>query len=374
MIPLLAQRGYESVIAYDEGDSGLYPQAHMVPGMKSSSRTADGKVEQTLTSLLERERPDVVHLHNVQNAGVVQACAGYGHTVMTAHDYRSVCPANMFYWKNGSEVCTRARGGVACFAVTLNKNCLSRRPRYAAYHYHRVVQYRKHTDSISRVIAPSGRARDRLIRAGVDARQVVVLPYFCPVEPLSQPRPAPERPTITFIGRIAPNKGQEYFIQALGLLPAEVRGVLVGNMTDESERSIRSLAERSGCSERLELRRWASREEIVEIFDSTSVFVFPSLWEETLGIVGLEALARGVPVVASDIGGVNEWLIDGKNGFAVPPKSAEAISRSVKKILSSREVMEAFGAAGISLVREKFAPQRHVDALTRIYEFAAGRS
>lgn len=325
-------------------------------------------------SLLRREKPEVVHVHNVQNVGVVRACSAYGRTVMTAHDYRSVCPANMFYWRNGSKVCTRAGAGPGCFAVTLRRDCLSRRPKYAAYHYRRAKQFSQAAQTFSNVIAPSGRARDRLIRGGMEKDRVVVLPYFCPVVPRENPRPVPERPTITFIGRIAANKGQEYFIEALGQLPQTVRGVMVGNMSDQTESGLNAMAERFGCRDRLELRRWATREEIVQIMDETSVFIFPSLWEETLGIVGLEAMARGVPVVASDIGGVNEWLIDGVNGFSVPPKSASAIAEGVKRILDSHSLMESFGLEGIRLINSKFSPAKHVKELSEVYERASSRN
>ena len=63
----------------------------------------------------------------------------------------------------------------------------------------------------------------------------------------------------------------------------------------------------------------------------SNVLVFPSVWAETLGIVGLEALAHGVPVVASDVGGVREWLDDEKTGFLVPPKSPQAIASAIQQ-------------------------------------------
>jgi glycosyltransferase involved in cell wall biosynthesis len=100
--------------------------------------------------------------------------------------------------------------------------------------------------------------------------------------------------------------------------------------------------------------------------------VFPSLWPETLGIVGIEALSRGVPVVASDLGGVREWCVDGETGVVVPPKDPEAISRAVQRLLDDPEQLAAMGRRGIELIHAKFRPQVHVDQLLGHYEAAAG--
>jgi glycosyltransferase involved in cell wall biosynthesis len=108
----------------------------------------------------------------------------------------------------------------------------------------------------------------------------------------------------------------------------------------------------------------------LELFDQTSVFIFPSLWPETLGIVGIEALSRGVPVVASDVGGVREWCHNGETGYVVPPKDATAIASRVQRLLSDEQQLRAFGERGIELIRKKFHPQHHVDRLVSHYERA----
>jgi glycosyltransferase involved in cell wall biosynthesis len=178
----------------------------------------------------------------------------------------------------------------------------------------------------------------------------------------------PERPTLLFIGRIAPNKGARYFVEALGALPERVRGVMVGNFDDGSRREMLELARSAGCADRLELRPWAGREEVAAAFREASVFVFPSIWPETLGIVGLEALATGVPAVASDIGGVREWLRDGENGYLVPPKDGAAIAARAAPLLEDATLNRAFGLRGQALIRERFSTDWHVGRLLALYQ------
>src|SRR5690606_10448899 len=96
------------------------------------------------------------------------------------------------------------------------------------------------------------------------------------------------------------------------------------------------------------------------------------IWAETLGIVGLEALASGVPVVASDIGGVREWLVPGVTGLLAPPKDSAALAQGMRRILESPALNRRMGEAGLQLIRERFDPERHVAELQQVYRFATG--
>ena len=146
---------------------------------------------------------------------------------------------------------------------------------------------------------------------------------------------------------------------------------MVGNFGEDGEASIKRLAEHFGCDDRLNVEGSAGRGEISSIYARTSVFVFPSLWPETMGIVGVEAMSQGVPLVASDVGGVREWLRDGANGFLLPPKDASAIAERVTQILESPDKMREMGESAIALAGEKFEPQGHVERLLEVYAAAA---
>jgi glycosyltransferase involved in cell wall biosynthesis len=370
LLPMLEARGMRCHYLYADGDPGHWPDSSRVPAVRRPQ--AAKEAYRKVSEVLRRVRPDVVHVHNAQNEGVPAACLDYGPTVLTTHDYRWVCPANTFFYKRTREVCLRTCGP-GCFTTTLHKHCLTPRLNYAVPFYRRVRWAGRNGSRFARVIAPSHGARARYVEAGFPPDRIPVVPYFCPVEPAEAPRPVPARPTITFLGRIAPNKGQEYFVEALGMLPSEVRGVMVGNLGEGGEAAMQALAERFGCADRLELRGWASREEVRQLLDETSVFIFPSLWPETLGIVGLEALSRGVPVVASNLGGTSEWCLEGETGYRVPPKDARAIRDAVLKLIVDEKKLQAFGRRGIDLIRERFLPGTHVNTLSGLYQEAATR-
>jgi glycosyltransferase involved in cell wall biosynthesis len=368
VVPELAQRGYKSHIAFGKGEPGASEYSHHLPEIASASYRSEVTVHYKLTRLLKELKPELVHLHGIQNLAVFQVCLDASQVVMTGHDYRTICPVSNLFYKRTKAICSRVCGPM-CFPITALFHCMTPRPRWASYFYRRCRWIMKNAVRFSHLIAPSTGAKERFIQAGFSPDRVTVNPYFCSLKPAQEPRPVPSQPLITFIGRASDVKGWEYFIDALGKLPDSVRGLIVGNF-DFAHKELKRLAAASGCPDRLEVKNWASREKISGILRKSTVFVFPSIWPETLGIVGLEAMACGVPVVASDVGGVREWLHDGENGILVPPKSGRRIAEAARNLIDDKEMNLRLGAAGLQTIRSHFLPEHHIKILTDVYEKA----
>ena len=367
LIPELERRGHPQAVVFAQGDGTLVGTSYDAPCLSDAGRTADKEGYARLGRILRNESPDVVHLHQTRNVGAIRACLEAAPTVVTGHDYRYLCPTSTFFYRRTEEICQR-RCGPGCFATTLTKRCLTPRPVPAVRYYRLVRWFARNAGRIAAVVAPSEYARGRFIEAGFPEDRVVTLPYFCPIEPFAEPRCPPAVSTVLFIGRVRPVKGYRYFIEALGMLPASVQGIMVGDVTPDQADEVRTLAARFGCADRLQVRPWASREEVAGLYCQATVMVFPSIWAETLGIVGLESLACGVPVVASDVGGVREWLHDGKTGFLVRPKDARGLADAVHKVLDAEDTGFMMGQRGISLVQERFSLGSHIARLEAIYK------
>ncbi|MBW8871019.1 MAG: glycogen synthase [Leifsonia sp.] len=131
----------------------------------------------------------------------------------------------------------------------------------------------------------------------------------------------PDRPAVIFVGRITRQKGLPYLLRAVRLLPPEVQVILCAGAPDTPE----ILAEVSGLVERLQQERggvvWIDRllpnDELRIALTASTVFVCPSIYEP-LGIVNLEAMACGLPVVGTATGGIPEVIVDGVTGRLVP--------------------------------------------------------
>ena len=368
VLPKLEQQGVHSIWVYAEGDASLWRHSISFPALSKPKATHTD--QRALKKHLEALNADVIHIHNIQNADLVETCFSICPTIITNHDYRWICPANNFFFKNDRTVCQKDCGNLGCFTTTLRKHCLTPRPAFALPFYRRIRQMKAGHSQLSHTIAPSPIAAERLIRAGWDQTKITVLPYFCPLEVRYAPRPIPAIPTISYVGRIAPNKGHLSFIRALGQLPSNWQGILAGDIDENVATHLMQEAIKYDCADRLQLKPWANRKEVLEIMDSSTVFIFPSLWEETLGIVALEALSRGVPVVSSNIVGVEHWLNTLKCGISVPPNDAMAIAGAVISLSASDESLIHAGTSGIQLIKDQFSPDVHTTKLLEIYQSA----
>ncbi len=133
---------------------------------------------------------------------------------------------------------------------------------------------------------------------------------------------------------------------------------------------MRRLARRLGVNERVCFTGWLGAEELARELAEASVVVMPSVWPEPFGLVGIEALATGRPVVASCTGGIGDWLEDGVNGLCVKPGDPRALARALNELLSDPVRQLEMGAAGKQMVAARFSRQRHLAALLDAYRTA----
>jgi glycosyltransferase involved in cell wall biosynthesis len=148
------------------------------------------------------------------------------------------------------------------------------------------------------------------------------------------------------------------------------RLVLVG---DGPERPIieRRIAA-SRLAGRAEITGWLKREEVDRQLATVAVQVVPSLWEEPFGLVAAEAMMRGTPVVASDIGGLGEVVEQDRTGMLVPPGDPQALAGALLTLLENRELRRRLGQAGEVRARERYALGPFVERMVGIYRRLAG--
>lgn len=154
------------------------------------------------------------------------------------------------------------------------------------------------------------------------------------------------------VSRLAPEKGVKYFVETAALVAREfpaARFLVVGEGEERSELATQI--------ERLKIKDWVYlagfREDVPELLSAMDVLVLASL-EEAFPISILEAMAAARPVVAADVGGVREAVVDGETGFVVPPRDAGALARAVNELLRDENKRRAFGRTGRTRVVERF--------------------
>lgn len=145
-----------------------------------------------------------------------------------------------------------------------------------------------------------------------------------------------------------------------------VRLTLVGH--GNMERSLKNLAVDLRVDQHVHFTGYMQYEKIPDLLDEIDIFVMPSIESsETFGVAAIEAQAMEIPVVASNIGGVPEALIDGKTGILVEPGNVEQLSCAIIKLIRNRDVMTDMGKAGRQFVLENYDIEKNVLLFEQIY-------
>jgi 1,4-alpha-glucan branching enzyme len=195
------------------------------------------------------------------------------------------------------------------------------------------------------------------IARGIPADLLRIVGY--PVEPSSASVAAVDGADVLFVGRLIDAKGVHVLLDALAALPG-VTAVVAGD--GPARGALESRANELGLSGRVRFTGWITPERRASLFAGSKLFTLPSLWDEPFGIVGVEALGAGLPVVASDAGGVSSWLDDGVTGTLVPRGDAPALASAIDDLLRDDELRVRYGTAAPSNLG-RYTMDRHLDAL-----------
>lgn len=183
----------------------------------------------------------------------------------------------------------------------------------------------------------------------------------------------PEDTVFTLVGRVNRLKGHSVFIEAATLLVTEVEGarfLIVGDSFAGQEHLSEMVDQRIEASEVLRGRmiRVPHVAQVGAVYAASDVAVVPSTEPESFGLVAVEAMAAGLPVIASRIGALPEVVEDGRTGILVPPNSAVRLSAAMKRLVESPSERAEMGWAGRERFESHFRVERYVAEFTKLYE------
>jgi glycosyltransferase involved in cell wall biosynthesis/phosphoheptose isomerase len=214
-----------------------------------------------------------------------------------------------------------------------------------------------------------------LLRLGADGDRLTVVPcgvdlaLFRPDGPCARRRAGLHR--IVTVGRLVERKGVGNAISALASLP-ETELVIAGGParselgSDPEACRLQRLAQEAGVSDRVEMLGRVSREETAALLRSADVVVCVP-WYEPFGIVPVEAMASGVPVVASAVGGMIDTVVDEVTGVHIPPRDPERLAATLGPLLADPARREALGRAGAQRARRLYDWNRIAGSTLSVY-------
>ena len=226
-----------------------------------------------------------------------------------------------------------------------------------------------------RIVATCSDEVFELVRMGADLRRVAVVPCGVDLQSFRADGPAAPRPPgrqrLLVVSRLVERKGIGDAVLALAELPGAELVVAGGPpaaelASDPEARRLAALAERAGVADRVRLLGRVGRSELPALYRSADLVVNVP-WYEPFGIVPLEAMACGVPVVASAVGGLVDSVVDGVTGAHVPPRRPRLLAAAVAELLADPERRAALGAAGARRARRRYGWDRIAGSTMEVY-------
>lgn len=368
---LLRARGHDARLlasrARPEGApwNADYACAGTLTAMRTPLQALNPSARRAMRHAIREFRPDVVHvaLFLTQLSPSILDPLRDVPALHHVQWFRAICPLGTKRLPDGTQC--EVPWGIAC----LRNRCLRAHDWLPLMLQRSLLE--RGRDVFDAFVAPSNRLKVLVERAGISPVEVV---------PNAVPEPARvaveneiEPYAIGFAGRFVAEKGVRVLVDAfetVATLQPRARLVLVG---DGPERpAIERRIEASQLGGRVEITGWLPREQVDRRLATVAVQVVPSLWEEPFGLVAAEAMMRGTPVVASDIGGLGEVVEQGYTGMLVPPGDPEALATALLTLLENRDVARRLARAGEIVARERYAQGPFAERMIRIYQRLAG--
>jgi len=342
----------------------LLPRLPLVfpnPEHVGSLPLSDPWVSTRLKEIARQVKPDLVHVHgeiaaSVEASGVVRDLPA----VLTLHDYRFSCPSGNL-WSAQEGVCHERPSMARCVPCLAGNSRLDRAAaRYCAFRLHTSKLASRYTltavsETVANAQAQSGFCHDDSI--------IVVPPCaeHAQVDVAENRQEERDGGMVLFVGVLSEKKGVAVLANALPLIEKGAHVVVVG---------IRYPWNRWQCPDGVDCLENLDHESVIALMRRAAVVVVPSVWPEPFGLVAQEAMAMGTPVVASDIGGLAEQIVNREDGLLIPPGDPAALAEAVNELLQDSDLKRRLGENGQRTVRERYSPDTVIPRLEAVFESA----
>lgn len=358
----LTERGHRSFLAYgiDGRDPEEFARA-FDDTFRCSEFGSDGgdtaSTGQRFDAIVGEVEPEVVFFHKVTHLPhEIERNDGVRKVVMV-HDHDLWCPTGLGYHRGSRRIC-RHPAGWRCYMnlAFLERGGESRFPIRVASVGKKLREMKRY-HRFDAILANSSYTRNRLLYNGFPREKTrVCFPVLRQPEVSSVP--IPTEPNVLYAGSLIRGKGVDLLLRAFGLLNPAAQLHIVG--VGKSEGALKRLSRTLGIEKRVHFAGWVDHEELANYYARARVVAVPSCWPEPFGLVGMEAMRHGRPVVAFEVGGIPDWLEHEGTGLLVAEQDVAGFAASLERLLDDSGSAEQMGAYGRERAAAAFAFEDNV--------------
>jgi len=321
-----------------------------------------------LLRMAQQARPDIIHLHRTQHAlspVIVAALRRLAPTVLSLHDVGPLCYWSTKVVRPTAQLCGTPLGR-GCFrsgCYALPADASTALHLYGIFLLH--LQLRAYR-GLEKILVANRYLVDELVKNGCAPERVTHLPLFTEMRAEAAPLPCVTDRHILYVGRLRQEKGIFQLIQALDLLrDEEWTAELVG--AGPQARDAVHEATRRALEHKIRFVGEVPATALAPYYARCRVVAFPSMILENFGLVAIEAMTFGKPIVAFDCGGAREWLSHGETGFLVRLGDTRGFAMALQQLLRDPRLAMRMGLAGRQRVEQLFRAETHLARLEAIY-------
>jgi len=362
--------GHRNAVMYDKAHADDHADAvenrYIIPSLDDFNGRLRGEVASRVESVVKKEKPDVIYLHNIHNPDAVQLLAELAPVAKFVHDHEFYCPKGIRILND--RLCRNSKS-LICMVNALRGNgyrCMGGRsePGMIVKKSRQLVLNKRAHHKIKRFIVASHHMKNNLISLGYETDRIRVIPYFTDIP--DGATQANEQHNILFAGRLSPEKGLDTFIDILALVKTDFRCVIIGDGPSHYVSMLRERVREKGLDRNVEFLGWVDNKNLGKYYEEAAFLAVPSVWPEPFGIVGIEAMSHSRPVISFDVGGIPEWLEDNKTGFLVERNNIKEFAGRMELLLRDKALRNRLGRNAYERASEIFNKPRHVQTLISV--------
>ncbi len=311
---------------------------------------------------IQEINPDIIYVHRLSELTNYEILAKNKKPVIRFfHDHKLFCLREHKYTAIGNKTCTKPIG-LHCY---LKLGFIKRKLTFPYIKFSSLPKFKyeqKLNKKLDSFVVASDYMKDHLLAHKFPAEKINVIPLFSTSEAKEI---STKKDILLFVGQIVRGKGIDTLLQAMKLAKTDKKLLICGSGKQETE--FQDLTKKLGIEEKVNWLGKVKRKELDSYYRNALCLLMPSRVPETFGLTGLEAMSYGTPVIASNVGGIGQWLKDGENGFLVPPNDPQTLAKKLEQFLSDQKEQKRMQQEAIKAFSEKFRSEFHIEKLYQLF-------
>ncbi|MDD4181445.1 MAG: glycosyltransferase family 4 protein [Victivallaceae bacterium] len=300
---------------------------------------------------------DFAIIHKVRDPLIMATLLQRFRVITVIHDHEYYCPRHSLYYPIIYKNCFYTTSRLLCGLCGMTRLCSNSLLKKAYESFFTSPRLWHKICASERLVVLSEFMRKLAVTNGApEDKTKIIYPYIKLPEVASSVKINSDPPHLLVPGQLVRGKGVDQLLKAVPKIKGEFVIDILGSGKDEERLRIQA----KPLGEAVQFHGWQNHPET--FFAKASAVLLPWRWLEPFGLVGPEALANGIPLVGFNVGGIDEYLIDGETGLLAPRGNIKAFAEAVSRIVASPELRAELGENGRELVRNKFSKQRFIES------------